>query len=510
MTTRSGLPAALIVFGLCIPLAVFIGFQLATPTSFGSYSLIFLILATISLPLLLKWHHFLLVACWNAFVVVFFLPGQPSLGVTMAFISLLMSIFTQTLLHERESIRVPQVSIPVFSVVLIVLFTAWFTGGVHGRALGSDIWGGRRYLGLVGASIGYFALTAYRVPQNRAWLYSILFFLSGTTALVSDLAYAAGPKFSFLFAFFQSEVAFQQAFTQDTLMRLTGLSWAAMAVLQFMLLKYGFSGIFDLRKFWRLPLFGLLIALTMFGGFRSMVILLVLLCFLQFYYEGLIRTKLFPILLFLFTFGFIFIAVFAERLPLSVQRSISFLPIEVHPMAKQDAVSTLDWRLQMWKVVLPDVPQYLLVGKGFSFSGTDFQLTQEAVRKGSLASFEDTLVSGNYHNGLLTIIIPFGIWGLIAFICFCYGGLKVLYANYRYSSPEIKQINTFLLANFMARLIFYLVFYGQFDLDFVVFTGLVGLSIALNHGVRSAESYLTDQTRIRGQAELKPAIALPQ
>jgi len=64
----------------------------------------------------------------------------------------------------------------------------------------------------------------------------------------------------------------------------------------------------------------------------------------------------------------------------------------------------------MWKTLLPDIPKYFWLGKGFSFSGTDMYLTQESIRRGYSPEYEFTLISGNYHNGILTVIIPFGIW----------------------------------------------------------------------------------------------------
>ena len=172
---------------------------------------------------------------------------------------------------------------------------------------------------------------------------------------------------------------------------------------------------------------------------------------------------------------------FVDRLPLSVQRSLSFLPIQVDKVARHDAMSTLDWRFQIWKTVLPEVPKYLWLGKGYNFSGTDYDLTQEAIRRGLYTAYEDTLISGNYHNGLLTIVIPFGIFAVIGFFWFCWASLRVLYHNYLFGEESFQQVNTFLLAFFVARFIFYLVFYGQFDLDFVVFAGAIGLSISLNH-----------------------------
>jgi O-antigen ligase len=139
----------------------------------------------------------------------------------------------------------------------------------------------------------------------------------------------------------------------------------------------------------------------------------------------------------------------------------------------------------MWKVVLPLVPQYLLLGKGYSFDGTDYYLSTQALSHGLRSVYEGAMISNDYHNGFLTLIIPLGIFGFLAFAAFCWGSLRALYANYRYGDPELNRINTFLLAYFIARLVFYLTIYGEFHLDLMIFTGIIGLSLTLNGGVRS-------------------------
>jgi hypothetical protein len=88
---------------------------------------------------------------------------------------------------------------------------------------------------------------------------------------------------------------------------------------------------------------------------------------------------------------------------------------------------------------------------------------------------------------------------------FSVGGWRALYANYRYGDPQLKGVNTFLLAFFLARLSFYLTFYGQFDLDLMVFTGAVGLSIAINGGVRRKDDPATQPAMATGKTRELPA-----
>jgi hypothetical protein len=357
------------------------------------------------------------------------------------------------------------------------------------------MWGSKRYLTLLGGIVGYFVLTSQVIPRARAQWYAGMFFLTGVTAVLSDVVFVAGPSFYFLFNFLSVDVAANQVMTQDTLRRFTGLAWLAQAVYWFLLLRYGIRGVFDLGRPWRLMTFVLLFLVSLFGGFRSSIILLGLLFLTQFWYERLLRTKLFPIALASGLLVGTFIIAFADSLPLSMQRSLTFLPVKVHPMARQDAQGSLDWRLSMWKVVAQEVPQYLWLGKGFAFSGVDLYLVNESIRRGYFELYEEPLVTGNYHSGPLTLLVPFGIFGTVAFGLFIFASWRVLRWNYLYGDPELRNINTFLMAFFAARLIFFLIFYGQFDLDLMVFTGVTGLSIAINGGVKSLPAGLPVHAR---------------
>jgi len=484
MFNEFGIVRSVLVYSACVLLVVFLGYMLVTPQSLMTIAVVGLTMVALSFPLMLRWHHWVLITVWNAPLIFFFIPGQPAFWAVMAFASLSFSILHRALRKKTDFIHVGMTSWPLLLLAVIVIITILLTGGIGSRAFGSETWGAKRYLGVLGAIAGYFALVGHRIPLRHANLAATLFFLSGVTAVMADLAFAAGPNFYFVFAFFSSDIASQQAFTQMTFMRLAGLTWMAQAGICFLLVRYGIRGLLNLAYPWRLALFLILFSLGLFGGFRSTVVLTALLLMTQFYYEGLLRSRFLPMVLSVAVLGGVFIVAFVDKMPLSVQRSLSFLPLNVDSAARADAAGSLDWRLQMWKVVVKDVPTYFFKGKGYTFSGTDYVLTQEAQRRGLFTAYEDTLISGNYHQGMLTLCIPFGIWGVIAFIWFCISGWRVLLNNYRYGDPALHRINTFLIGFYMAHLIFYLFFYGQFDLDFMQFTGLVGLSVARNVGVR--------------------------
>ncbi len=436
------------------------------------------------LPVVLRWHHTLLIFLWNSCLIVFFIPGQPSLAFVLGGCSFAISLLQHSMKREKVFFIVPSVGWSLVFLGVVTATTAQLTAGIGGRAFGEEMWGAKKYLGVFGAIVGYFALVAEPVAEGRAVRYASIYFLSGVTALFSDLAYAGGPGFYFLFDFFPAVMAGSQAFTQDTLLRLSGVGFAAQSVGFFMLARYGIRGLFDLTKPWRLAFFVLVNSCSLFGGYRSMIILSLLIFVIQFYFEGLFKSRLFILLLIMFGLLGGGIVSFSEKLPLSVQRSLSFLPLKLDPMAKYDAQSTLEWRLAIWKAVYPDVPKYFFLGKGFAYSGTDAYLATEAIRRGIVHTIDEAaLIGGYYHQGILTTIIPLGIWGLLVFGWFCWSALRVLARNYRYGAERLWLINTALRSAFIGRLVFYVFFYGQFDQDLYMFTGIIGLSVALNGGV---------------------------
>jgi len=125
-------------------------------------------------------------------------------------------------------------------------------------------------------------------------------------------------------------------------------------------------------------------------------------------------------------------------------------------------------------------PQYLLHGKGFGFDPSDLYLASESQRRFQSEFVAGTIVVGDYHNGPLSILIPFGIYGMIAFLWILIAGLRVLHRNYRSGSPDYRNVNALILAAFAARALFFFVGFGGLYADMAFFAGLLGMSVALN------------------------------
>lgn len=512
MENQFQLPRGVLAFAIGIPLALIVGFFLILPDTALPWMLIGVLLMIGSIPIFLKYHHLLLILGANAYVNAFFLPGEPSLWLLLAAVSFGIA-FLDTVLGKKTFIRVRSLDLPLLLIAAAVVFTLVYRGEFGLRSFGGASNNGKWYFYLIGSIVGYYALTSQVIPKKHATLLTSLFFLSGITAMFSNLAYVAGPSFYFLFSLFPAELAMSQAASDysagTAVERIGGLSFAAMAVFWFLLMRYGIRGIFDVRKPWRfLILCGAGVS-CLLGGFRSLIILFALVFAFQFWYEKLFRTRYLVILLGLVAFAAVPIVSFSTKLPLAMQRALSFLPIDVDPMASADATSSLDWRLDMWKALLPDVPKYFWAGKGYAFDPIDYTITQDAVRRGLAKDYDPFIIAGNYHSGPFSLIIPFGIWGFLGFTWLIIAGCRVLYRNYRYGDPRLLRINTFLLAYFIARSIFFFVFYGAFNSELLVFTGVLGLSISVNGGMCSRRCPVPD-SKLQRQAINSPAPPAPQ
>jgi len=168
----------------------------------------------------------------------------------------------------------------------------------------------------------------------------------------------------------------------------------------------------------------------------------------------------------------------ADKLPPVVQRTLSFLPINVNPIVKQAAATSDTWRVDVWRTMLPDIPKYLLKGKGYSLDPHDFEMATDPRIRNLDNSW--AVVTGEFHNGPLSVIIPLGIFGVFGFVWFLTAALRILYHNYRYGDLRLKQANTFLLAAFIAKTALFVLVFGSLYTDFFIFTGLIGLSVSLN------------------------------
>ena len=484
-----GLPRILVVYAIAIPVALVLGYAasngLSTPGGGGNFLMAGLVLFVLALPILLNWHRGLLIFFWNASFMFPFLPAQPRVWLLLAVMSLGIS-WLNGLLGGGKFLRVPELTRPLIFLAIVVFVTGCIRGGIGARVFGSASYGGKSYFYILGAIAGYFAFAAARIPPAKANHAAGIYFASGTTFVLSNLAFMLGPSFYFLFYLLPSDfaggqIAAEYGMTAGTVERFNGVPVACTALICCLLMRWGIRGIFSYTHPWRVLLFVMTFLLSLLGGFRSAEILIGLILLCQFCAEGLWRTRFLPVVLGVGVLAGLMVFAFSDRMPLAAQRAVSFLPVKVDPEVRADAEGSMEWRLEMWGVLVPQIPKYLLVGKGYRIDPEELYFAMLSGGTQDIAA-EGSMVAGDYHSGPLSTIIPLGLWGAIGFLWLLAAGARVLYRNYRYGAPALRHINTFFLAFFIAQGIFFFGIFGAFNTQLYMFTGLLGMSVSLNGG----------------------------
>src|ERR1700722_4680641 len=119
-----------LVYGVCLPLAVLIGYLLAAPQDSGSMAIVTLVICILCVPLVMRWHHLLLVFSCNAWVSLFFLPGHPPLWILLALAGLCLSLLSPSLGPHWHGFQARSVSYSLLFLGFVAFATAYITGGV--------------------------------------------------------------------------------------------------------------------------------------------------------------------------------------------------------------------------------------------------------------------------------------------------------------------------------------------------------------------------------------------
>jgi hypothetical protein len=483
MTSNAfNLARTLLIYALALPIALSVGIIVTHNTDFRYWYALGLILALISFPLVAKWHRPLLFLSWNTTIMLFFFPGRPSLWLFAAFLSLLVCMVQRTLVRDMRFVHAPSVVLPVLYILVVIFVTGMLTGGFGLRIFGSSTVGGKGYWMLLGGGAGFLAMLAQRIPREKALLYLRLFFLPSITNGMGYAINFIGPSLWYIFLVFPVD-AMPTEGTGMGIARYGGLSVGLLWVFWYFLAKYGILETLESRGLPRIIVLLFVFILILGGGFRSHLILIGLTVLGVSYLEGVFRSRYAPFALISVIAGFSLVIAFADKLPLPIQRSLAVLPIKVDPVARLEAERSSEWRLEMWRMVLPEIPRYFWLGKGLEVSVTELEVSNDLSKRSGDVT-ESSIVAGNYHSGPLTVLIPFGVWGAIGWLWFLAASLRALYYNYRYGDDVLRKVNRLLLALFAARALMFMVVFGDFRVEFQIFLGIIGFSLALNGGIR--------------------------
>lgn len=165
--------------------------------------------------------------------------------------------------------------------------------------------------------------------------------------------------------------------------------------------------------------------------------------------------------------GTLCLYVFAPYLPYNLQRSISWLPrIPVDHKVKLSALGTTDWRILVWGQGMKEIPQYFWLGKGYAYQMEVYQRLATMERKDAFV--ESAVLTVDYHNGPLGLIIGLGIFGVIAASGF-FGTFAIqqsIMATGKWVEPTLERYHLALLSMYLARIPSFLIISGNVHTTF--------------------------------------------
>jgi len=508
MTNPAAAMRMLITYAVVIPIAVVVGYLLTNPLDYGTLGFIGLIFAVLISPLLIRWHYPFLVFGLGCPMVCFFLVGKPPLMQVVVIIGLLIAVTERILNSEKRFISVPAMTWPLLFIVAMGYMTAELNGGIQLHATGGDEGGGRKYITLFVGVATYFALVSQKIPRERHKLYLMLYFLPSLLGTISDLFPYLPSPLNQINLLFPPTMIYDEGITLGRT-RMVSLAFAVSTIMVYMLARYGLRGLLSAQRPWRALLFIFAFTVSLLGGFRSALGGMVIMLTLMFFMEGLHRTRLLPAMLMAAVLGSTVLATCSNKLPFTFQRAMCFLPLQWDNDVLMDAQASSEWRFKIWAATWPKVPQYLLLGKGYTITKEDYEITSGTfLRFGPQidASQDPLALSSDYHSGPLSTLMPFSIWGAIGIIWLMAATVFVLYRNYRYGDPGLQTFNIFMLASSIVAIISFFFIFGGFNNDVGNFAKITGFSLAMNGGLGKPAAKPVSNPRIKPLPELPMSI----
>lgn len=412
-----------IIAGIGVLVAVIAGIQIPDQpylvfAALGGFAYLF------TLAVNYRWLALLMVALQPAALIVPFFPGRPYMWEVCALLAW-PSLLVSYLVNRR---RLPELRFDRFEVAamlslvgyIVVLICLMLSRGVGFRVLGGGQMGGRFYVQQVILSVVPI-LMLMASPRPRALMQAVVAgWVLSLTYLVSDFALAVGgPSFYPVLQFFElptDAINFFIGFELTGVRRYQSLWFVGSALISAVCTLLPLKDIIGRRLFVGLPLLTLGFVLGLGSGHRTVLVqtvtsLFILAVFQRFWtpLRAVLAGSLLTVAL-----GTLYMT--APDLPLSLQRSISFLPgINVSTLARDDAYATISDRLEVLQLAAADIPKYWLVGRGFGMERFDRFDASSGVD-----GVYQQYANGLFYNGLIGSFLKTGLPGLICSLLFVF------------------------------------------------------------------------------------------
>lgn len=411
-----------------LPLALLLGQWSATdPVVAMGFSVGIVVLLVV---VVLGRYVWLLIPLFHPFIGAFrLLPGGFALrDVVIGGVSVFLLIIWMV---RRFELRIRLGSLEFILLLQYVWLAQAFVRRPAGfYVLGSETVGGRAYVEIPIALVGFFILASQVVDLKRVKQASSLFVCGGVgSALLQVFATvvpAAGMVImrgyelvggrSIMNAASQSNIV---GSVINSVGRKEYLSFLVKPLFAWLMAITRPLGLINPRRPLIVITFGIVMVAALLSGFRSLLLWITML------YIAAAIVRRYKVDILVACLGGIILIVAATAgngslfdLPLSVQRTLSFLPGDWHYMAKESAEDTVNWRFVMWKEALftDKFIENKWIGDGYGLRHEDLALqaqilTAEVVTPEMMQ--EHFMRSGDYHSGPVETIHRVGYLGLI-------------------------------------------------------------------------------------------------
>lgn len=358
------------------------------------------------------------------------------------------------LIGQRQWKPLPAKERKYITMFMWLVLLLIFVRGAGLRILGSVTWGGTVYIALLLSGLMYYMTSGFVLSQKFIrWIIWGGFF---ATIIGTVVGYNSGWAFS---------ENTHNVIDQGRLSFLTPL----------------FTGLFPIAlianiknlKIWNIILLVISFGIIALTGFRSYTIaglgVLLLYGFFKMPSKGLFLSSVLGS-------GFIVWAllyIVSPYLPIGIQRSISFLPaMRVPDEVLMNGATSVAWRVEIWNYCLEYAKEFLLIGRGVTYNVADIiaNTTSRDIYGGTTWFRWHTHA---YHSGPLTLLVDFGIPGLVIHLLFAYHAIKRFW-NYSKKLALIKTIEARFALFFCVSFIwdifhFYFIFGSVMRISYYIF-----------------------------------------
>lgn len=417
---------------------------------------------------------------WIASAILVFqstirVPGAPEkFGLYELMLAGLAGMLVAYRIIDKETIQPRATNRKLLMMFAGLLVFTMLYRGIGIRALGSPLWGGSVYIILILGIVFMLYIDMVKI-EAKVWRNAMIGMcaLSFLPFVAQLLLHVSHGSMVWIYRFVQPVGFLAETFQNDLSGSGVERYNSGFAVIAL------FVPLIWFRKpllGWALPVTAVLGTITVFfialSGSRYTILLAILFIGIWTMLGGRrIKIKGPLMLAILGVCALLIVGYFAIYLPNSMQRAFSWIPGSRTTITAQiSGSSTMDWRFILWERAISDLwanPQWLFIGQGLAFDPSGFE---GLVISGDF-SYEWAFVCRAYHHGILSLLLIFGIPGLVigAGILITTSVRHIKLSQQSCGDELLNRIYRVVLAYFCARMVLFLTVGGDVQNYFPIF-----------------------------------------